>query len=97
MPDSMEPKHLSTERDPELNLTVLSGEIGTGAINDNTYHVVYFNNVGNQTLIDGFNITAGYIFRIFRWRRHVLQCLKSLPLSIVIFTATRPMTVAQFT
>ncbi|MBK6952302.1 MAG: hypothetical protein IPH24_09700 [Crocinitomicaceae bacterium] len=52
---------LVTERDPELNLTVLSGEIGTGAINDNTYHVVYFNNVGNQTLIDGFNITAGYI------------------------------------
>jgi len=50
---------LLTERNPELNITILSGEIGAGTTNDNSYHVVYFSNVANQTHINGFTITAG--------------------------------------
>lgn len=48
------------ERDVTLNITVLSGEIGTGAASDNSYRVVSFNNVANQTRLDGFTITAAY-------------------------------------
>lgn len=51
---------LESERDPLANVTILSGAIGTGASNDNSYNVVYFSNVGNQTKIDGFTITGGY-------------------------------------
>lgn len=51
---------LESERDPAVNVTILSGAIGTGASNDNSFNVVYFSNVGNQTKIDGFTITAGY-------------------------------------
>lgn len=51
---------LESQRNSELNTTVLSGEIGAGATNDNTYSVVYFSNVGIQTEIDGFTILAGY-------------------------------------
>lgn len=49
------------QRNVATNITVLSGEIGTGSVTDNTYHVVYFNNVANQTRLDGFTIAAGYI------------------------------------
>lgn len=49
------------QRNVATNLTVLSGEIGTGSVTDNTYHVVYFNNVANQTRLDGFTITGGNI------------------------------------
>lgn len=48
------------ERNVALNVTVLSGEIGTGAANDNSYRVVRFNNVANQTRLDGFTITSAY-------------------------------------
>jgi hypothetical protein len=51
---------LLTERNPDINQTILSGEISSGSLTDNTYHVVYFNNVGNQTILDGFDITSGY-------------------------------------
>lgn len=51
---------LLSQRDPELNVTVLSGEIGTGSASDNSYVVTYFNNVANQTRLDGFTITGGY-------------------------------------
>jgi predicted outer membrane repeat protein len=47
------------ERNPITNVTVLSGDIATISAFDNSYHVVYFWNTGNQTLIDGFTITAG--------------------------------------
>jgi predicted outer membrane repeat protein len=47
------------ERNPIINVTTLSGEISTISAFDNSYHVVYFWNTGNQTLINGFTITAG--------------------------------------
>lgn len=40
--------------------TILSGEIGTDAVEDNSYTVVYFQNVSAQTILDGFVITGGY-------------------------------------
>ncbi len=48
------------ERDIQTNVTVLSGEIGSGSASDNTHVVAYFNNVANQTRLDGFTITAAY-------------------------------------
>ena len=48
------------QRNITTNITVLSGDIdgdGTGANNSNT--VVFFRNVSNQTIIDGFNIRDG--------------------------------------
>ncbi len=50
---------LLSERNPVANVTVLSGDIQTLSILDNSYHVVYFLNTGNQTLINGFTITGG--------------------------------------
>ncbi len=43
--------------DPATNNTVFSGEIGTAALTDNTYHVV---TGAEDAIIDGFTITAGY-------------------------------------
>lgn len=51
---------LVTQRNSVVNVTILSGEIATGSANDNSYNVVYFSNVGNQTKIDGFSILGGY-------------------------------------
>jgi predicted outer membrane repeat protein len=39
--------------------TTLSGDIGTTAIVDNTYHVVRFQNAAVGTLLDGFVVTRG--------------------------------------
>jgi len=50
---------LLSERNTITNLTVLSGDISTASAFDNSYHVVYFLNTGNQTLLNGFTITAG--------------------------------------
>ncbi len=48
-------------RDPELNPTVLSGDIGTiGDNTDNSYHVVYFNNSSSTNEFDGFIVEKGY-------------------------------------
>lgn len=49
-----------SQRDVEINETILSGEIGSGSANDNSYRVVSFSNVTNQTRLDGFTITGGY-------------------------------------
>lgn len=51
---------LLNERDVALNQTVLSGEIGGGTVSDNSYHVLSFNNVANQTRLDGFTIAGAY-------------------------------------
>lgn len=49
------------DRNTEANLTILSGEIGDVAVSeDNSYNVVYFNNVNTNTVLDGFVITGGY-------------------------------------
>lgn len=47
------------ERDPVSNLTILSGEIGTEGLEDNSFSVVYTKNVSDQTLLDGFHIING--------------------------------------
>jgi len=47
------------ERDWETNLTTLSGDIGTEAVNtDNSYHVVTGSGVDTTAILDGFTITA---------------------------------------
>lgn len=46
-------------RDWKANRTILSGEIGTPAIDDNSYTVVFTENVSGATIIDGFVITGG--------------------------------------
>lgn len=48
------------QRDFENNVTILSAEIGSGSASDNSKHVVYFNNVANQTRLDGFTLTGAY-------------------------------------
>jgi hypothetical protein len=50
---------LLSERNSVTNVTILSGDIATASVLDNSYHVVYFLNTGNQTLINGFTITGG--------------------------------------
>ncbi len=47
------------ERNWRTNLTILSGEIGSPSIEDNSYTVVYTKNVSEATVIDGFVITGG--------------------------------------
>lgn len=48
------------ERDVYHNVTVLSGEIGSAALEDNTYNVVYVTGWSDATRLDGFVIRAGY-------------------------------------
>ncbi len=52
------------QRDYKTNVTTLSGDIGTiGNNTDNCYHVFYHPSglgLDNNTVIDGFSITAGY-------------------------------------
>ncbi len=47
------------QRNWRSNITVLSGEIGSASLDDNSYSVVLTQNVGSATVIDGFVITAG--------------------------------------
>ncbi len=47
------------QRTNEASATILSGEIGQPGQADNTYNVVFMKNVGDNTVIDGFVITAG--------------------------------------
>ena len=48
------------QRNYNNNITILSGEIGSGSSNDNSFSVVDLYNVTNQTKIDGFEIKGGY-------------------------------------
>ncbi|MEX0881249.1 MAG: M20/M25/M40 family metallo-hydrolase [Thermoanaerobaculia bacterium] len=51
---------LRTERDPEANVTILSGDIGTAGAPDNSYHVVTAGaTVTLSGVLDGFTITGG--------------------------------------
>ncbi|HLT48284.1 MAG TPA: T9SS type A sorting domain-containing protein, partial [Rubricoccaceae bacterium] len=48
------------ERDPEENVTVLSGDLdGDGTYAENAYHVVTASGAGPSTVLDGFTVTAG--------------------------------------
>jgi len=47
------------QRNWKTNITILSGEIGSPAPDDNSYTIVYTKNVSSQTVIDGFVILAG--------------------------------------
>lgn len=47
------------QRNIEHNPTMLSGEIGTNAKEDNAFTVVYTENVSSATVVDGFIITGG--------------------------------------
>ena len=45
------------------NLTTLSGDIGAvGTIGDNSYHVVTGSGTDDESILDGFTITAGYSY-----------------------------------
>lgn len=49
-----------SQRNPLLNITTLSGDIGTGGVNtDNTYHIITAYNLNFTTTIDGFRIMDG--------------------------------------
>jgi hypothetical protein len=48
------------ERDPETNITILSGDIGSpNDISDNSYHVVNGSSTISSAILDGFTITGG--------------------------------------
>lgn len=48
------------QRDPDANVTVLSGDIGApGDATDNSVHLVFAKGVGPSAILDGFSITAG--------------------------------------
>ncbi len=53
------------QRDPKLNLSILSGDLGDndgpdfGGHGENSYHVVLASSVGPGTVLDGFTITGG--------------------------------------
>lgn len=47
------------DRNPIVYLTVLSGEIGSSLLEDNSYNVIYTKNVSNETIVDGFHIING--------------------------------------
>ena len=51
---------IRTDRNPTVNVTILSGDIDGGAgIGNNAYHVVTAVNASSTTVLDGFTITEG--------------------------------------
>ncbi|MCE7921434.1 MAG: T9SS C-terminal target domain-containing protein [Haliscomenobacteraceae bacterium CHB4] len=54
------------QRDPQINETILSGDIGAPGVNtDNSYHVVRGKGLDENTVLDGFIVTGGYSFGQF--------------------------------
>lgn len=52
---------LRSDRDPEANPTILSGEIGVmGDTSDNSVHVVFAKGVNASAILDGFTIRDGH-------------------------------------
>ena len=52
-----------SDRDPETNITKLSGDIGVdGDVSDNSYHVVTAISLPLATVLDGITITGGYAY-----------------------------------
>ncbi len=54
-----------SQRDWETNSTILSGNIGSSAMSDNSLHVVTAVNTSVSTRLDGFTVMAGYAFLSF--------------------------------
>jgi len=52
-------ENFSSDRNWAVNKTVLSGEIGSSSLDDNSYTVIYTKNVSDKTVIDGFTVTKG--------------------------------------
>ena len=51
---------LLSQRNPDVNETILSGDLGTAEDStDNAYHVVYFEDVHEMTILSGFTIKDG--------------------------------------
>lgn len=48
-----------TQRNIKRNPSILSGEIGTSSLADNSFTIVYAENVSRNAVIDGFVITGG--------------------------------------
>jgi gliding motility-associated-like protein len=49
-----------SQRDPKVNITILSGDIGIpGDASDNCYHVVTLHNFNGSSILDGFTIRDG--------------------------------------
>ncbi len=48
------------KRNWKTHVTILSGEIGSVQLNDNTYHVVLLRATNDTTQLDGFTIKGGY-------------------------------------
>ena len=48
-----------SQRNVENNPTILSGEINNTGLEDNSFSIVLFNQVSDNTLLDGFTLTAG--------------------------------------
>jgi hypothetical protein len=48
------------QRNPNANQTILSGDIGTAATTDNSYHVISNLNIDATAVLDGFTITDGF-------------------------------------
>jgi hypothetical protein len=57
---------LLSQRNWVVNVTILSGDIGTpGDDSDNSYHVVYNSGVNSTAVLDGFTITKGQAYPVF--------------------------------
>ena len=51
---------LLSQRNPKLNVTILSGDLGVAAdFSDNSYHVVNGSNTNSTAVLDGFTISGG--------------------------------------
>jgi hypothetical protein len=48
-----------TQRNTNQNQTILTGEIGTPSLDDNSFTIVYAENVTQKTIVDGFILTRG--------------------------------------
>jgi hypothetical protein len=83
---------LLSGRDFVSKTTILSGEIGSPGISDNSYHVVYAWGVDTTAVLDGFTVTGGFAdsSSVYAWHGGGLHCTSGSPaISNVVFTGNR--------